>query len=98
MYSSDVVELILSFLERIMMKDKEYVKEMIGESFNISFDQEITLFELMRQIADIIGVEVKRLDSSILSFVWKDFLFLIVFKKCIQHILLFTKNKYFYVF
>lgn len=57
-YSEDVARLMVSMMNR--SKDQIFIGSIHGQSFNISFNETYTLFELLESIAQKIGVKVGR--------------------------------------
>jgi nucleoside-diphosphate-sugar epimerase len=57
-YSKDVSQLLLNLLKRSRSKDMEFLKEIHQQSFNVSFDENYTLLELLESISSKISVDV----------------------------------------
>ena len=57
-YSEDVSTLIMSLLQRSMANDHKFLENIHRQSFNISFDENYTLYELLDSISKKLGVEV----------------------------------------
>ena len=57
-FSEDVVTLIMQMLAKVVQNDQTFLNRVHTKGFNVSFDQEITLYELLKAIGGEVGVQV----------------------------------------
>ena len=57
-YSEDIMQLVLDMMFKA--REKAFIEKIHGHSFNVSFDETYTLFELLESISKKINVKVKR--------------------------------------